>query len=85
MKPQSASNLVILGGGVAGWLTALVVRKKFPSMQITVVEDPNKPPIIAGESGTTTFVELLNVLDIDFNDFVKHTKSTPKLGGSFKD
>ena len=85
MKPQSASNLVILGGGVAGWLTALVVRKKFPSMQITVVEDPNKPPIIAGESGTTTFVEMLKHVDIDFDDFVKHTKSTPKLGGSFKD
>lgn len=85
MKPQSTSKIVILGGGVAGWLSALVVRKKFPSMEVSVVEDPNKPPIIAGESGTTTFVQLLQHIDIDFDDFVKHTKSTPKMGGRFKD
>lgn len=85
MKLQSTSKIVILGGGVAGWLSALVIRKKFPSIEVSVVEDPNKPPIIAGESGTTTFVQLLQHIDIDFDDFVKHTKSTPKMGGRFKD
>jgi len=85
LKLQSTSKIVILGGGVAGWLSALVIRKKFPSIEVSVVEDPNKPPIIAGESGTTTFVQLLQDIDIDFDDFVKHTKSTPKMGGRFKD
>ena len=85
MKPQSTSKIVILGGGVAGWLSALVVRRKFPCMEVGVVEEPNKPPMIAGESGTTTFVQLLQHIDIDFDDFVKHTKSTPKMGGRFKD
>ena len=79
------SNTVILGGGVAGWLTALLIKKTRPSMNITVVEDPNKPPIIAGESGTTTFVDMLKYLDIDFNDFVAKANATPKLGGRFKD
>lgn len=79
------SNTVILGGGVAGWLTALLIKKTRPSMNITVVEDPNKPPIIAGESGTTTFVDMLKYLDIDFDDFVAKANATPKLGGRFKD
>lgn len=78
-------NTVILGGGVAGWLTALVIQKSKPGMNITVVEDPNKPPIIAGESGTTTFVDMLKYLDIDFDDFVAKANATPKLGGRFKD
>ena len=29
-------NTVILGGGVAGWLTALVIKKSKPGMNITV-------------------------------------------------
>lgn len=78
-------NTVILGGGVAGWLTALVIKKSKPGMNITVVEDPAKPPIIAGESGTTTFVEMLKYIDIDFDDFVAKANATPKLGGLFKD
>ena len=49
-----------------------------------VVEDPKRPPIIAGESGTTTFVNLLRHLKIDNQDFIQKVNATPKLGGRFK-
>jgi tryptophan halogenase len=84
MKQNINSNIVILGGGAAGWLTALFVKKIWKDVSVTVVEDPNRPPIIAGESGTTTFTQLLRRLDIDVEDFVKQTNATPKLGGRFK-
>lgn len=82
---QLNSNVVILGGGTAGWLTALFISRNWPSTNITVVEDPNRPPIIAGESGTTTFASLLRHLKIDNNDFIKSVNATPKLGGKFTD
>jgi tryptophan halogenase len=79
------SKAVVLGGGTAGWLTALFLQRNWPKLQIQVVEDPKRPPIIAGESGTTTFVSLLKHLRIDVNEFIKNVNATPKLAGRFTD
>lgn len=84
MKYTSSSNIVILGGGSAGWLTALFVQRNWPTTKITIVENPKQPPIIAGESGTTTFVSLLRHLKIDADDFIRKVNATPKLGGKFE-
>jgi len=84
-KLNTNSKAVILGGGTAGWLTALFIQRNWPKVDITVVEDPKRPPIIAGESGTTTFVALLRHLKIDNDHFVREVNATPKLGGKFKD
>lgn len=83
MLPNSKS--LVLGGGTAGWLTALFLQRNWPKMQVVVVEDPNRPPIIAGESGTTTFVSLLKHLRIDIDDFILKVNATPKLAGKFTD
>ena len=82
---NSNSKAVVLGGGTAGWLTALFLQRNWPKLQIQVVEDPKRPPIIAGESGTTTFVSLLKHLRIDLNEFITKVNATPKLGGRFTD
>lgn len=84
-KSNTNFDAIILGGGSAGWLTALWIKKYWPKLEITVVENPKKPPIIAGESGTTTFVQLLNSIDIDIKDFVEKVNATPKLAGKFTD
>lgn len=84
MKQNTNFKIVVLGGGAAGWLTALFLRHLDNKFDITVIEDPSRPPIIAGESGTTTFATLLKSLKIDNEDFIKQTNATPKLGGRFK-
>jgi tryptophan halogenase len=84
MNKNTDFKAVVLGGGSAGWLTALYVNKLHPNWRITVIEDPKRPPIIAGESGTTTFVSFLKALGIDNDDFIKQTNATPKLGGRLK-
>jgi len=43
-------NVVILGGGTAGWMTASYLKKAFPSLQITLVEAPSIPKIGVGEA-----------------------------------
>ena len=55
-------QIVVLGGGTAGWLTALFLQKTYKDVSIKVIEDPNRPPIIAGESGTSTFLKLFACL-----------------------
>jgi len=84
IKSTTSSNAIVLGGGTAGWLTAIFIKRNWPELNVTVLEDPKRPPIIAGESGTTTFVSLLRHLRIDINDFIKEVNATPKIGGKFK-
>lgn len=84
-QQKTKSKIVILGGGTAGWLSALFINRNYKNVDITVIEDPDRPPIIAGESGTTTFTDFLLHLKIDKNDFVKSVNATPKLGGKFTD
>ena len=78
-------NLVILGGGTAGWLTALYLKKQFRDNNIIVIEDPKRPPIIAGESAGANLVSLYKFLGIDLSDWVVNVNALPKLGGKFFD
>ena len=78
-------NLVILGGGTAGWLTALYLKKQFRDNNIIVIEDPKRPPIIAGESAGANLVSLYKFLGIDLSDWVVKVNALPKLGGKFFD
>lgn len=78
-------KIVILGGGTAGWLTAMYIQKVYPANEIVVVEDPETPPIIAGESAAASLNKMYNFLEISINDWIKPVNAMPKLGGWFKD
>lgn len=43
-------NVLILGGGTAGWMAASYLKKAFPSLDITLVEAPAIPKIGVGEA-----------------------------------
>jgi len=76
-------KIAILGGGSAGWLTALFLRKNWDNLEITVIEDPNSQPIIAGESCTIPFIDLLEFLNVPIPEWSKEVDALPKLGGKF--
>ncbi len=76
-------TVTILGGGTSGWLSAIFFKKVWPSLDITVIEDPKLPPIIAGESCTAPFVDLIDFLGINTADWIKKVDAFPKLGGKF--
>jgi len=48
--PGLIRNVVVLGGGTAGWMPASYLKKAFPSLEITVLEAPNIPKIGVGEA-----------------------------------
>lgn len=74
-------KILIVGGGAAGYLTALYVNKLYPDVSVTLVEDPNSPPIQVGESGNVLFTQALEFLNIDFVDWSNKTENLIKLGG----
>jgi tryptophan halogenase len=62
---HTVKNICIVGGGSAGWLTALWCVKTMPHMNITLIESPNIPKIGVGEATLVAFDSFMKDLGID--------------------
>jgi tryptophan halogenase len=76
-------KVVIIGGGTAGWLTALVVNKFWKNTKVTLIESSKIGILGAGEGGTPNFGGILTLLGINQSEFYNRTKSTSKGGLEF--
>lgn len=76
-------NIVIVGGGTAGWLTALVVNKFHKDCKVTLIESSKIGILGAGEGSVPNFGAMLKWLEINKVDFFNETKSTVKNGITF--
>jgi len=77
-------NIVILGGGSAGWITALLTHAYYPNLKITVIESEAIGIAGVGESTTPSFIEFLNKVNIPVSEMVKHCKATIKHAINFE-
>jgi tryptophan halogenase len=80
-------HIAIVGGGTAGWMAASVLARALPGSgcTITVIESPDIGTVGVGEATIPPIIDLLRFLSINEADFVRHTRSTYKLGIKFKD
>jgi len=78
-----SKNIVVVGGGTAGWLTALAAKKKYPKLNVTVIESKNIGILGAGEGSTPYLPEFLNELGITIEDLIKNCDVTIKNGIKF--
>lgn len=76
-------NFLIVGGGSAGWVSALFVRSNFPDANITVVQSSEIGILGAGEGTTPHIVDYLDEIDIPISELVKNCKATIKNGIRF--
>ena len=78
-------NIVIVGGGTAGWIAAYYIIKAQPAKhKITVIESSALGIIGAGEGSTGSMADLLNGrffdAKVDIPAFLKETNGTVKMG-----
>ncbi len=77
-------RFVIIGGGTAGWLAALMlqdaVKRQMRNISITVVESSKIPTIGVGEGTTAVFRQMLKYFGLDEFAFLKETEATIKFG-----
>jgi len=80
-------SIAIVGGGTAGWLAASMLARALPGVgcAITVIESPDIGTVGVGEATIPPIIDLLRFLSINEADFVRHTRSTFKLGIKFHD
>lgn len=83
MDRRTINKIVVVGGGSAGWFTALYARKMLPEKDIVVIESDSIGILGAGE-GTTPHVEkLTTLLGLNIEDLAKNTECTLKNGIKF--
>lgn len=80
MENSNIKNIVVIGGGTAGWMSATYLLKSLnPEINITVIESATHAPIGVGEATIPTIkTEFFDRLGIPEEEWM------PALGGTFK-
>lgn len=82
---RSIITVGIIGGGTAGYLSALALRKFKPNLSVTLIESDKIPVIGVGEATTPLIVKFLHKeLEIDVGEFYREVKPTHKQGIRFE-
>ena len=82
--PRAIRSVGVIGGGTAGYLTALALRATRPWLDVTLVESPTVPIIGVGESTTPLMVTFLHhFLGVDVEELYREVAPTWKLGIRF--
>jgi tryptophan 7-halogenase len=82
--PDGYRTVGIVGGGTAGYLTALAFRARHPHMEVTLIESKQVPIIGVGEATVPGILTFLHKrLKVDIHDFWAKVKPTWKEGIQF--
>ncbi|MGW6783534.1 MULTISPECIES: tryptophan halogenase family protein [unclassified Streptomyces] len=78
-------NIVIVGGGTAGWMSACYLKATFGSnVSVTVVESKNIPSIGVGEATFSTVRHFFHYLGLQEHEWMPECSATYKLAIRFE-
>lgn len=81
----TVKNIVIVGGGSAGWMSAAFLKRTYPEMDVTIIESPDHPTVGVGESTFVSIAQFRDYLGITDDEFMKYCDASYKMGVCFTD
>jgi len=86
-QQKNLKNIVIVGGGSAGWMTAAALSSMLPegSASVTLIESDKIGTVGVGEATIPDMINFNAMLGINEAEFLKATNGTFKLGIEFID
>jgi len=81
-------EIVVVGGGTAGWLVAGVLAAHYPrrgeeGVTVTLIESRSQPPIGVGEGTWPTIRATLRQIGVSETDFLRECDASFKQGSTF--
>jgi tryptophan halogenase len=77
-------KVLIVGGGTAGLIAALVIKNRFSKIQVDVVKSDNIGIIGVGEGTTEHWKEFMQFCNIPLEELIRETDATFKYGVMFE-
>lgn len=86
MKEYPIRNIVIVGGGTAGWMCAAALSQHFQGQAVSIrlIESSELGTVGVGESTIPSIRRFYGKLGLSDTDVIKATKATCKLGIEFR-
>lgn len=82
---KNIKDIVIVGGGSAGWMTAAALSKTHADKNIILIESPDTPTIGVGESTLASINNFLKLIGVNEKEFMVNTSATYKMSIKFTD
>lgn len=82
---KAINNIVVVGGGSAGWMTAATLIKAFPEKNISVIESKNISTVGVGESTIGGIRNWTRFIGLEEKSFFAATDASYKLSIKFTD
>jgi tryptophan halogenase len=77
-------SIAVVGGGTAGFVSALILKKRYPAFKIDVIRSKKIGIVGVGEGSTEHWREFINFIGVDPHTIIQECDATYKCGIMFQ-
>ena len=81
---KTPKSIAIVGGGTAGFVAALTLKTRFPSINVSVIRSSKIGIIGVGEGSTEHWFQFMKHINVDHHTIIKECNATYKCGIMFQ-